>query len=334
VESWLVTDDNDTITVEIGQYVEGTYTTVVTRTFDIAHATYSSSASAALYGITDTGTGFTFGSQDGYAFVEIDPDVYPMSESYVLRVTGGTGRSTLGFTLNQEATPQEGEWYALAEENLPSIVDLSGRVGSLEENASTAGGLSASRKRISGYWYWAGPPGSISTGTPASGTAMAIRIPGLRANDIVSDLGCEVTTALTGGTTGVMDYYIAASDSSIEYPGVIGGYLGQKTWSSADALGLVTITAATPYTVLEDGDHWVIYILRSGTSPTFRSHAQNTTVGFGNETPGMPGLSTAGRSGYTDASFPAHASITLGTTTWTTSKGGGNIITRHAFKMG
>ncbi len=333
-EEWLVTGSNDTIEVEIGQYIGDDYTTVVTQTFDIAHATYSSSASAALYGIDFEGTGFRFGSQGGYAYVEIDDSVYPMSESYVLKVTGGTGTAELGFEVDQEATPENGEWYALPNEELPAVVDLAARVDTLEDNASSSGGLSATRKRISGYWYWAGPPGAISTGTPASGTAMAVRIPGLRANDIISDLGAEVTTALTGGTTGVMDYYIAQNDSSIEYPGIIGGYIGQKTWSSSDALGLVTITATNTYTIPEDGDYWLIYVLRSGTSPTFRSHVQNTTVGFGSETPGMPGLSTAGRAGYTDASFPAHGSITLGTTTWTTSKGGGNIITRHAFKMG
>ena len=331
--AWVATGSNNTAAITISHVHLGVAVQQSQINVTVAPATYSSAMSAALYGATMDTRGARFTSDGSRCVVELDPAVYPADQSYLLSITGPAAQA-MGFTAGQTSEPATAQWVASADRHLPAIVELLTRVEALETSAGAGGAaLSSVRRRRSTYWYAAGPPGAVGTFTPTLGTAYAARVPGLGAGQIIDAVSVEIATALTAGTTGVMDFYVAAPHPAYEYPGALAARLATYTFTSADT-GRPAITAAAPYTCTEDGDHWIIAVLRSGTAPALRSHIQNTTVGYGPESPGTPGVSTAGSPGYRHTAFPDDTAIVPGSTLWTASVDPANIVPRYYFRMG
>lgn len=333
-QAWVAEAPDNVATVTVS-FVYGEDSVLSTsHDITVAPAEYSSAMTAAVYGTTSDPAGVVFGTDGTRCTVELDPEVYPSTQGMSLSVSGPAANA-MGFTDGQESEVLPGQWLVVQDSDLPSTSSLLERIEALEQGGGGGGAaLSSVRRRRSAYWYAAGPPGSVGTLVPVLGTAYALRMPGMAAGNIIDAVSVEISTALTAGNSGVVDFYIAAPHTAYEYPGVLGARLVSYTFTSSDAVGRPTIDATTSYVCPEDGDYWIIMVLRSGTAPTLRALQQNTTVGFGTDSPGTPGVSTVGSPGYRDTAFPEDASIEGGVTGWTSSVNPASAAPRLYWRMG
>ena len=334
-ESRRIQSPNNTITVSLGNVLDGVYSALITKTFTITDATYSAVASVALsLDLMAENTGFHFGADDsGQIYVENDPDMFPKNSTMRVVVEGGTALAQLGFTAGQYADAGPGAWYAVDNGNLPAIVNLDARLHEVEVNGGAGGGgASATRKRKSGYVYFAGPAGAMGAGVPTIDTATAHLARGLAAGSIISEVGFELAATNTG-VAHTIDWYVFDSDPNNEFPGTCVAYLGQQSLAAASAPGWKSYVAATPYTIPADGDYYIVMVLRSGTpvASSFRMIIANTTVANDPDTVGATSWSTIARVGFNYPSFPA--SPTVGVTGWSVESNA-STMPRVAFRMG